>query len=206
VSGNGIFFTPEEICRDFSIAVGDCEGEVVDLCAGIGKLSYIYFQSCQWNSKKPKITAIEKNPRFVEVGKKIISEANWICMDVFDESKWEEQGFKDKHFDLAISNPPFGQIGHQHWREMVNVADLTCVAIAMDKTKYGGFFILPFTSIPWKYSGKNGFTSLESSRWDKIKEKYKNVICNCCSFDLSLYENKWQGASPKVELAYIAIQ
>jgi len=39
----------------------------------------------------------------VEVGKKIMPEANWIIGSIFDLPN-------DRIYDVAISNPPFGNI------------------------------------------------------------------------------------------------
>jgi len=205
VGGDGVFFTPEEIAHELAVMVGDCPCQILDLCAGIGRLSYTIYEFSKWRNRRPQITAIERNPRFVEVGRKLLPEATWICMSVFDEEAWEENGFEDGYFDFAISNPPFGEIGHSGWRGFKTIADLNCVGIAMDKTKYGGIFILPSESVPWTCSGESYTTFVESAKWNKLEKQYPGIVCHPCCVDLDVHQKEWLGVSPKVELANIRI-
>lgn len=55
------------------------------LCAGIGVLSYAAQLECSDRSRcYADITCVELNPHYVEVGKKVVPEATWICADVLD--------------------------------------------------------------------------------------------------------------------------
>ena len=51
------------------------------------------------------------NPAFVEIGKKLLPEANWICGSAFDKSIWDQitKDLPDNKFDVCVSNPPFGK-------------------------------------------------------------------------------------------------
>jgi SAM-dependent methyltransferase len=144
----GAFFTPEGISIDLTMNIEVRTPRILDLCAGIGKLGFALIHYSGNPMGKFQITAIEQNPRYIEVGEKILTEATWIQMDVFKEENWDKNGFEDNHFDAVISNPPFGNIGHDSWRGLKVSADVACVAIALDKSKYGGSFILPSGSVP----------------------------------------------------------
>ena len=75
----GAFFTPTGLAKDFSIEIYENE-KIIDLCAGIGKLAFFayHYKNCK------DITCVELNPLYVEVGKKILPEANWINASIFD--------------------------------------------------------------------------------------------------------------------------
>ena len=105
ISTKGIFFTPPQLASDFSLEVSGYR--VIDLCAGIGMLSYFYW----YHGLEPKIApekveifCIERNPDFVEIGKKLLPEATWICADITKPGLLSSIGT----FDMAISNPPLG--------------------------------------------------------------------------------------------------
>ncbi|MEM6617579.1 MAG: hypothetical protein AAF619_13740, partial [Pseudomonadota bacterium] len=57
-----------------------------------------YFPWC--GTRETELVCVEINPAFVEIGKKMIPEATWICADVFDVLDIELG-----HFDCAVSNP-----------------------------------------------------------------------------------------------------
>ncbi|WP_204162576.1 class I SAM-dependent methyltransferase [Brucella pseudogrignonensis] len=63
----GAFFTPYDMAADFAIDAG--QGRVIDLCAGIGVLSYFTIARSRWATEPASVTCIERNPRYVEIGK-----------------------------------------------------------------------------------------------------------------------------------------
>ena len=203
VASNGVFFTPPEIAHELHVATGDSTGKVLDLCAGIGRLGFTLLHYGLFREKPLEITAIEKNPKFVEVGKKILPEANWICMDVFIEKNWNDNNLEDEYFDFVISNPPFGHITNSEWRGLYTTADLLCVAIGFDKSKYGGIYILPTGNIPWEYSGKMTYTEKNSLNWNKLKRFYPTINAGCTSIDVSEFKKQWSDVSPNVEIVDI---
>jgi len=101
----GAFFTPTGLARDF--AIDACGGRTIDLCAGIGALAFHVFWRAHYalerGEARPEIVCIERNPSYVEVGRKVLPEAKWICVDVFDLD-FASLG----RFRSAIANPPFG--------------------------------------------------------------------------------------------------
>src|SRR5690242_13237549 len=76
----GAFFTPAGLANDFVIDVsGD---RIIDLCAGIGMLSFVLYQGGAWDRRWPQIVCVEANPDYVAVGKKVLPEATWIHADI----------------------------------------------------------------------------------------------------------------------------
>lgn len=77
----GAFFTPFDLARDLSVEVDggvlDNGGTIVDLCAGIGMLSF----ACEY--RRMDITCVEFCPEYVVVGKRVMPSARWIEADVF---------------------------------------------------------------------------------------------------------------------------
>lgn len=65
----GAFFTPFNLANDFGLEIYR-DGNVIDLCAGIGMLSFIAY-----HHNRCKVTCVELNPTYYEVGKKLLPEA-----------------------------------------------------------------------------------------------------------------------------------
>ena len=111
----GAFFTPYGLARDFRLHIPlnyKDHVKLIDLCAGIGILSYMAARACDnHNQCSVEITCIEINQDYVDVGKQLLPEATWICSDALDPALLSSLG----HFDCAISNPPFGRI-HSPYR------------------------------------------------------------------------------------------
>lgn len=102
VGASGAYFTPFDLAADFRIDGGT--GRIIDLCAGIGALAY-WLAKYPWGADGPtEVVCVEINPAFVEIGKKLVPEATWICGNVFDVL---DMGLG--HFDHAVANPPFGR-------------------------------------------------------------------------------------------------
>jgi len=94
----GAFFTPFDLACDF--ALDGAGRRVIDLCAGIGVLSYIIHHRSKWGERLAEITCVEINPRYVVVGQKLLPQARWIVADVFD---WRTLDLG--RYDVAIANP-----------------------------------------------------------------------------------------------------
>lgn len=107
---NGAFYTPYGLAQDVAV-FSNRSGHIVDVCAGIGILAYRLKQMDSYNKNIKSITCIELNPQAVEIGKKLLPTANWICGNVFDENLWNEitKDLPDNRFDFMVSNPPFGK-------------------------------------------------------------------------------------------------
>lgn len=153
VSQDGQFFTPVALAQDFTLFAHD-KGRVVDLCAGIGVLSWALLGNTATPSNASMmhvpdlaIVAVERDPELCAIGARILPMVEWVCGDIFDEKLWRRLGT----FDGAIANPPFGKVptsADTAWLNYKGPCDLMAVAVALKVTRAGGAFILPQTSSP----------------------------------------------------------
>lgn len=208
VASTATFFTPKDFAREaanfisFNIPHNKQKFRLLDLCAGIGVLSFMVKEQMAWG-REVEITAVEFNPDFVRVGNKVLPEVKWVTMDAFDEESWNKSGLENERYDLTISNPPFGLRGRYKWRGYEGPADLVACAVSLDKTDGSGIFILPQGSVPFRYSGLNYYELSESISWNKLKRYYPNAHVDCISVDTSIYKTLWRGVAPSVELVQI---
>lgn len=190
----GAFFTPWELARDLCIDVSG--RRIIDLCAGIGGLSFAYWQKCLWEDWRPEIVCIEANPDYAEVGKKILPQATWIVGSIFDLPS--DLG----RFDWAISNPPFGSTarsgaksprftGQQFEYHVIDIAS----EIADD-----GTFIVPQMSAPFEFSGKPSFRERESTQYQSFLQQTGVDLAPGCGVDCDYYRDRWHGVSVAIEI------
>lgn len=208
-SNAGAFFTPLSLGRDFSMECMETKS-IVDLCAGIGHLSWNIMRNAELQYKEADITCIEINPEYYEIGKKILPKATWILGDVTDFDLWMDlcpNGVDMNRFNLAISNPPFGKIktGANSFPLKYKGAefDLKVVEIATNIAQTATF-LLPQMSTPFKYSGqhaeRNGYEakSGRSSKYDKFKKQ--TGIEFTFNVGINAMSDQWKGVSPTTEI------
>lgn len=194
------FFTPRMMANDFCYEAGS--GNIIDLCAGIGMLS---FQLNRFLDGNVKLTCIEINPDFVRVGKKVLPEANWILGDVLDENLIKSLG----SCDYVISNPPFGKIktgNTQNWLQYKGTEfEYKVIEIGNYLARCRGTFILPQLSCPFRISGvRQNQVEEETNKTEKYKKFVKETgltLSPNCGFDLSSYSNEWAGTNQVCEIA-----
>lgn len=190
----GAFFTPVGLARDFSIEVSG--KRILDLCAGIGSLSYLYLLACQWDRLVPDMVCVEKNPGYVAVGRKVLPEARWIEGDVF--SLPADLGY----FDCAISNPPFGATSRGAMgspRYSGSKFEYHVIDVASDFADYGTF-IIPQMSAPFRYSGRQTYERAEDQNYTDFVSKTGIDLGHSCGIDTSVYLRDWRGVSPPTEI------
>lgn len=192
----GAFFTPFLLARDFAIET--YPGKIIDLCAGIGMLSYAVRSKHQWDRAPLDITCIEINPDYVAVGRKILPEATWIQASVFDVL---DMGLG--HFDVAISNPPFGRVtrpeGKGAPRYTGGEFEFHVIDIAAHLANYGAF-ILPQMSSGFKYSGSQCYQRETSGKAFDFQQKTGIYLGPSCGIDTATYKDAWRGVSPICEI------
>lgn len=201
----GAFFTPMGLARDFAIEVPG--RTIIDLCAGIGALSFAVLNHRYM--APPKITCVELNPHYAAVGQKLVPEATWIVASVFDLPKLGR-------FDCAIANPPFGRLPKETSsapRYKGKDFEYCVIDIASDLADYG-VFIIPQMSAPFRYSGvpAGGWPSTRvngvgSTYEDLTNDKYQGfsvatgiTLESGCGIDTSIYSADWHGVSPQTEV------
>jgi len=138
------------------------------MCAGIGILSYAaVMEEDSWSQCPLKITCVEINPDYIEIGKKLLPHAQWICGDILDPDFLRSLG----HFDFAISNPPFGNINSSHRKAYKSGLFEYMVIEAASQIANNSIFIIPQMSAPFVYSNSNNSRWLDDCRAKKLKKK-----------------------------------
>lgn len=187
----GAFFTPPGLARDLAIEVPEC-GRILDLCAGIGSLSY-------WSAYRAKeVVCVELNPFYVEVGKRVLPEATWVTASIFDDDAYGKLG----PFDVVISNPPFGRIKAPQGFEGLYTGGLfeyRAIELASTLGEYG-VFIIPATRAPFRYSGVPSFRKDEDDAARRFREQTGIVMEPNSGFDTTMYLKDWKGVSPTCEI------
>lgn len=197
----GAFFTPWGLAADFSIDAGGAGGRVIDLCAGIGILSYFLHHRAKWTDSCPDLTCVELNPRYVEVGKKLLPEARWICADVFDWREWNQE-LGGQRFDVAISNPPFGTIkrtgnGPRYRGRSFEFHVIDIAAELADQ----GTFIVPQRSAAFRYSGMHCHQRTDTGPAADYQKLSGFRMNEGAGVDTSIYTDDWRDTSIICEIA-----
>lgn len=198
----GAFFTPFDMAFDFAIDAGG--GRIIDLCAGIGMLSYAVWCRSEWNERRPNITCIERNADYVEVGRKLLPEATWIHADVLDVLDMGLHTGPEGRFDSAISNPPFGNIRRTKNSPRYAGKDFEyhVIDIAAHLADYGAF-IVPQMSAGFSLSGRPNYERQTSGRAVAFQELTGLHFDAGCGVDTALYKDEWKGVSPICEIVCI---
>ncbi len=193
----GAFFTPFDLAFDFAIDAGG--GRVIDLCAGIGMLSYAINCRSRFAEAMPELVCVERNYDYVEVGKKLLPEAKWIHADVLDVLEMELG-----RFDTAISNPPFGNIKRSKNAPRYTGKDFEfhVVDIAAHLADHGTF-ILPQGSSGFFYSGRQNYCRQTEGKAIKFQELTGLHFDAGCGVDTSCFLNEWKGVSPLCEIVCV---
>lgn len=190
----GAFFTPMGLAYDLGIEVDGGvmdSGSVIDLCAGIGALAFAIWARSRHHN--PRIVCVESNPAYVEVGRKVLPEAQWICADVFNMPALG-------HFTFAIGNPPFGrQPGIKAPRFTGANADLAVIDIASDIADFGAF-IVPQQSAPFQFSGRQCYERRSTPVSDKFAAQTLIELEAGCGVDCDYHKADWRGVAPTVEI------
>ena len=192
----GAFFTPIYLARDFAIET--FPGRVIDLCAGIGMLSFALRCKHQWDKAPLDITCIEVNPDYVAVGRKILPEATWIEASVFDVL---EMGLGQ--YDLAISNPPFGRVKRPEGKGAPRYTGAEFEFHVIDIASHlatAGTFILPQMSSGFRYSGNQTYRRDTQGKAFDFQQSTGIYLGPSCGIDTAVYKDSWRGVSPICEI------
>jgi len=188
----GAFFTPEGLARDLSVEVGGGAldgGSIVDLCAGIGMLSFW----CSLHRRDVEVTCVEQCEEYVTVGRRVVPHANWIHGDVFAA----ELG----RYAFAISNPPFGRIKESTYTGPYKGGEFEFKVIERaSQLAEWGVFILPQQSAPFRYSGESAYRAESAEKVQKFMQQTGIVMQSSCGIDTSIYLNEWKGVAPMCEV------
>jgi len=199
-SQTGAFFTPYGLARDLTLHIPykyEQTVTIIDMCAGIGILSYAAaMEEDSWDQCPLKITCVEINPDYIEVGKKLLPNARWICGDILEPDFLRSLG----HFDFAISNPPFGNINSNHRKIYQSSLFEYMVIEAASQIADNGVFIIPQMSAPFVYSGNTNSRWLDDCRAKKFEENTGIKMEFNVGIDTAYYVNEWHGFAPVCEI------
>lgn len=161
ITKGAIHFTPFELAK--TVACFSGSGRVLDACAGIGSLAYVHRG---WHPDA-QLICIEQNPEFVEIGKKIVPDATWICGDIFAMLPTLPL------FDHAISNPPYGRIS-----TVKGVAHFAIMELLLRHCRQGAIVIIPDSD----HSRADGRKDTNAN-YQRFMAKYPEAILNPTSSD-----------------------
>lgn len=205
VSQNQAYFTPLALAMEAGRYVGGNGRQVVDIGAGIGCLSYAVLCANWWDTRQVRITAVEINPEYVEVGRRLLPEVRWVQGDMYSRELWQSL----PRFDEAVSNPPFGQVltdCDTAWIGYRGPAGLMAASIGLQVARLGITMILPQTQTPFRYSGVlvrgNVYTDKHTGYMKRFLAGRPQLDWHHSSVDTEQpqYKSGWRGASPLVEL------
>lgn len=214
ISENGVYWTPDSLAGDLSV-FAPCYGHIVDVCGGIGMLSYRLLCRDHYEKNIQSLTIIELNPHFVELGKKLLPKANWICANVFDKKLWDDlvKDLPDKRFDLMVSNPPFGIDMNKKETSFLNYQghrDLMATELCLKYAKQG-YYILPSGSVPFRFSGAPYHDDNPERYSQKLKKFIKDNRATpfamvCDGVDTSIYKDEWKNLPGGIGCEVVNIQ
>ena len=205
-------FTPFYLARDFALEAGGSR-RIIDLCAGIGTLSLFVYWASQWDPKDAvELVCVERCPEFVEIGKKLLPQATWICGDVTDRELMASLG----RFDFAMSNPPFGSMVKPTEAAPFYTGsefEYTVIDIAADIADRGAF-IIPASSSPFVFSGAQCYQHIDTKpnfrgaanldinrrKYGKFHKETQIELMFGAGIDCSYHRDDWKDVAPAIEI------
>ncbi|HAT1565041.1 TPA: methyltransferase, partial [Citrobacter freundii] len=182
---------------DFMLDAG-CSDDCIELCAGIGRLSYYQFI----RNKPSHITCVELNPEYVLIGKRVLPQAEWITGDAL-------QYTPDRFYRVAYGNPPFGKIntsGAYTGRYTGSEFEYKIIDRAREYSSYG-VWIVPQGSAGFKYSGHTYYDrSIQSAKYIKFEKDTGLILHPGVGIDTSIYRDQWNGTKVTCESVLVDYQ
>jgi predicted RNA methylase len=202
----GAHFTPKGLARDLACEIAG--RRVVDLCSGIGMLSYMAWQHAHaWartdTEGQENYTLVEFNPDYAAVARRLMPGAEVIVGSVFDPVLIAE--LRSRDFDVAISNPPYGRFNAANGRGPRYTGSdchYAVIDVASEIAK-SGVFLIPQTATPFRYSGCQSYSEVPTSQvagYERFRDETGIEFAFNCGIDTSGYKSDWRDVSITVEI------
>ena len=197
------FFTPFELAMNFALEVPS-GGKILDICSGIGMLSAAASIYHAQNAGEFEFTLVELDPAYCDVARRILPEAEVICGSIFDPAVQDR--LAKKHFDCAISNPPYGAkniASGNGPRYTGGKCEYAVIDIASDLADIG-VFLIPQASVPFMISGVDFKEDQPGSSLDHYRKFVAQTgidLLPNMGIDTSFAEKLWRGTSIRTEIA-----
>lgn len=173
ITSHSAYFTPLDMAYDFALFAGRY-GVCVDMCAGIGMLTYAAKIRDSWEHNITHQICIERNPDYITIGKRLLPHVHWIQGDMFDEDMWKGIVKQYGRIDSIVSNPPFGKVTKtdvdRSWLKYQGAdLDIASIEVALKFTNNVSM-ILPTGSVSFRYSGRPYYEDISNRKIDKLKK------------------------------------
>lgn len=227
ITEHGVFFTPLELAQDFNIFTSK-KGHIVDVCSGIGMLSYKLICYAYYQNNIESLTLVEYSPKFTEIAKKLISPLsaynedrrsftiNFVCADAYASDTWKNLISSlplsaDGKYNLMISNPPYGTCPKEYkdkysdHLKYFGERELMAVELALKYSRDANFIIPPGSS-DVQFSGRPYMDTRESrklTRFRKVLGEDYFFKFEIDGVDTSIYKDDWKGTSILTECVSI---
>jgi hypothetical protein len=192
-----VYFTPFRLGLDTALFASR-HGNILDLCGGIGCLTTSLLWRDHYDKNIKSITLLEKNPDFIKIAKKLINDprVKFVCGDAFDKDLLDSlvADLPDQRFDSIISNPPYCKAKLPNsWLNYSGALDLCAVEVCLRYAK-SGYFILPVSSVPWKFSGERFYQEHIGRELQRFIKANQDIPHNfyCDGIDCQVYAEDWK--------------
>ena len=208
VTKGAIFFTPYEIASDLAVMARlNCGGRVLDYAAGIGVLTHHMLQSEYWDTgdEVKHHVCVEIEAEFVEVGKKLLPQVEWICGNIFDLDLMQSLGV----FKMGIANPPFGAIPSirdaKKWMKAQVPTHLATIEMMVRMCELGGIILMPRADQEYQRDRDSQRRYTVSTALERLLIAFPGLrVGACMELDWNQYP-KWQGTDPDVVIANVSV-
>ena len=185
--------------------------KILDLCAGIGMLSfsYLHYSGLAVNADNTELVCVEMTEELARVGKRILPEATWIVADMFNLGNKNSDNYYnveiDDDFDCFISNPPFSRFGPSH---LVGRKGCYITAqIGLQFCEYG-VMIVPKCNCPFEYSGRDNHKIVDNREYTTFSDKAKIEFKPSCVDTASVLDDndepvKWDDVNVDTEIVIV---
>jgi predicted RNA methylase len=207
VTVHSAYFTPLDMAYDFALFAGR-HGVCVDMCAGIGILTFCAQVRDTYHGNITKQICIERNPEYLRIGRRLLPNVEWILGDMFDQSIWNDIIKRHGPIDCIVSNPPFGKVSKtdcdRSWLKYQGAdLDIASIEIALKHATYVDM-ILPTGSVPFKM--KPYYQKVENRKIEKLKsDTGLNILMQNPGIDTSVY-GQFKNTKIQVECVEISVE